>query len=157
MQQLIETIEPLPDAIRDAKAGVLRGARFCFHDAFQLTACYPDVSLVLGFLHEDGEVYPHAWIRAGEVDFDPTSSRAGPRIALALWTHAQCRDHVFHSPSVPGRPDERAVIPPRVNRAGDIVFTEIDDRDRELLSAGDNARAAVLRAQLLAIIASAGR
>lgn len=154
MKRLVRTIEPLPQSILLANSDKLRGVNFCFHDSFQLATRYPDLILVLGFIYTAGEVYPHAWIKTASEELDPTNLGNGPRVAIAEWSSQQCRDHIANSPKAPGRRGERAVIPPRINRAGDIVLTEIDSRDKERLNETDTTRAAELRKQILDLIAS---
>jgi hypothetical protein len=149
MKRLVTSTLVMPEGLAHANAGTLLGHNYCFHDSFQLARRYDNAVLVLGFLYDSSEFYPHAWIQMDGIDIDPTNNGPGPRIALYHWTHKDCRDHVADSPAVVGG---RAVVPPRVNRAGDIVFTEVDCHDKECLSQVDTERAARLREELLGMI-----
>lgn len=154
MIRLVDFALPMPEDLARKHATILRGPNHCFHDSFHLACKYSEFALVLGFIHADSEIYPHAWINSGGVDIDPTNFERGPRIALHQWSHEDCRRHVAASPLATLQVGElvRAVVPPRVNRAGDIVFTEIDVHGKECLNQVDTARAALLRLDLLAMI-----
>jgi hypothetical protein len=154
MTRIVTSADPLPEGLALKHASILRGRNHCFHDSFHLAYIYEDVELVLGFLHSDSETHPHAWITQGGADIDPTNHEQGPRFALHHWSHEDCKRHVANSPVVKSLSGEflREIVPPRINRAGDIVFTEIGTDGKECLGPVDVERAAGLRLKLLGMI-----